>query len=84
MCNLAIKIPDEVLYDTKMNVDETTQFVRQMTALGYYTKRKVSIGYCSRIAGMTETEFLQFLGDNQVSVFRFEDDEELLRDIENA
>lgn len=34
-----------------------------MTALGYYTRRKVSIGYCAQIAGMTEGEFLVIIDD---------------------
>ena len=84
MCSIAIKIPDEVLYDTKMSDEETGEFVRQMTALGYYTRRKVSIGYCAQIAGMTEGEFISFLGQNKVSIFRFDSENELLRDIENA
>ena len=84
MCSIAIKIPDEVLYDTKMNADEASNFVREMTALGYYTKRKVSIGYCAQIAGMSEAEFMTFLGQNGISVFRYDSEEELLKDVENA
>ena len=44
----------------------------------------VSIGYCAQIAGMTEEEFISFLGKHQVDVFRFDNDEELLRDVANA
>ena len=34
--------------------------------------------------GMSEEEFILFLGKNQISIFRFDDENELLRDIENA
>ncbi len=84
MCSIAVKIPDEVLYDTKMSDAEAVEFASQMTALGLYTKRKVSIGYCAQIAGMTEPEFVSFLGRNNISIFRFDSEEELLKDIQNA
>ena len=58
MCQIALNIPEEVLYDTKMNQEQANQFARQAVALGYYTQSGVSIGYCSQIAGMTEEEFL--------------------------
>lgn len=67
-----------------MNVADATAFARKMVALGYYTRNQVSIGYCAEIAGMTEEEFMVFLGQNHVDVFHFEDDAELLRDITNA
>ena len=54
MCQIALNIPEEVLYDTKMNQEQANQFARQAVALGYYTQSGVSIGYCSQIAGMTE------------------------------
>lgn len=84
MCSIAVKIPNEVLYDTKMSDAEAVKFASQMTALGLYTRRKVSIGYCAQIAGMTEPEFVYFLGQNNISIFRFDSEEELLKDIENA
>ena len=84
MYQVQVNIPSEVLYDTHMKNEEATAFARQMVAIGYYTKNHVSIGYCAEIAGMTEEEFLLLLGRNQIDVFRFDDKEELLRDIENA
>ena len=46
----AFTIPDEVLYDTKMNEAETMDFVKKAVALRYYTKAGVSLGYCAMIA----------------------------------
>lgn len=60
MCQIALSIPDEVLYDTKMSHEQANQFARQSVALAYYTQSGVSIGYCSRIAGMTEEEFIKY------------------------
>ena len=61
MCQIAISIPDEVLFDTKMSREEANQFARRAVALGYYTQSGVSIGYCAQRAGRTEEEFLEEL-----------------------
>lgn len=47
MCQVAINIPNEVLFDTKMSQEEANQFARCAVALGYYTQNGVSIGYCA-------------------------------------
>ncbi|MCI8898289.1 MAG: UPF0175 family protein [Lachnospiraceae bacterium] len=84
MCQIAIDIPNEVLYDTKMNREEANRFARCAVALGYYTQSGVSIGYCAQIAGLTEEEFIQYLGKNQVSIFHFDNREEFLEELNNA
>ena len=56
MCSIAIKIPDEVLYDTKMTKDEANAFAKKATALMLYLKNHISIGYCAQIAGMSEED----------------------------
>ena len=38
MCELAIKIPDAVLYDTRMTKEQALSFARRAIALGYYTQ----------------------------------------------
>ncbi len=84
MCQVMIQVPNEVLYDTHMSRTEAAAFARKMVALGFYTRSHVSIGYCAEIAGMSEEEFMLFLGENQIDVFSFQDDEDLMRDIANA
>lgn len=84
MCQVLVDIPYEVLYDTHMDSVEATSFARKMVALGYYTHNRVSIGYCAEIAGLTEEQFIEFLGDNHIDIFRFDGDRELLRDVANA
>ena len=84
MCQIVLSIPDEVLYDTKMNKEQANQFARQAVALGYYTQSGVSIGYCSQIACMTEKEFIKYLGRNHISVFRFDNEKEFLEELNNA
>ena len=75
MCSIAIKIPDEVLYDTKMT---------KATALMLYLKNHISIGYCAQIAGMSEEDFIKYLGNNNISIFSFDDEAEFIEEMNNA
>lgn len=84
MCQIAINIPNEVLFDTKMNQEEAKLFARRAVALGYYTQSGVSIGYCAEIAGMTEEEFIKYLGKNHISIFHFDNKEDFLEELNNA
>ncbi|MBR3274750.1 MAG: UPF0175 family protein [Clostridia bacterium] len=84
MCRVSVDIPNEVLYDTHMSVSDAAAFARQMVALGYYTNNNVSIGYCAKIAGMSEEDFISFLGRHGVGIFESMTEADLLRDIANA
>lgn len=84
MCQIAFSVPDEVLFDTKMSREQANQFARRFVALGFYKQNGVSIGYCSQIAGMTEEEFIKYLGQNEISIFQFDDKEEFLEELEHA
>ena len=44
----------------------------------------MSIGYCAQIAGMTEEEFIKYLGKRKVSIFQFDNKAEFLEELENA
>jgi predicted HTH domain antitoxin len=81
MCQIAFSVPDEVLFDTKMSREQANQFARRYVALGFYKQNGVSIGYCSQIAGMTEEEFIKYLGQNEISIFQFDDKEEFLEEL---
>ena len=84
MCQVAIDIPDAVMYDTHMTQEETRRFVRRAVALVYYSKNGVSIGYCAQIAGMTEEDFIAYLGENHVSIFKYDDKTEFMEELNNA
>ena len=67
-----------------MKHEQANQFARRAVALGYYTQSGISIGYCAQIAGMTEEEFIKYLGQNHISIFRFDGQEEFLEELDNA
>ena len=84
MCSTLVKIPDEVLYDTKMTKDEVNSFAKKAVALMMYKKNHVSIGYCAKIAEMSKEDFIKFIGENGVSIFSFDSEEDFIRELDNA
>ncbi len=84
MCQIAIDIPEEVMYDTKMNKSQASAFARAAVALGYYTQSGVSIGYCAQIEGMSEEDFIKYLGANGVSIFKYESIDDLRAEVQDA
>ena len=84
MCQVAVNIPEAVLYDTRMSREEACRFAKRAVALGYYAQNGVSIGYCAQIAEMTEEEFIKYLGENRISIFQFDNKDEFLEELGNA
>lgn len=84
MYQVAVNIPEDVLFDKKMNFQDAEKFIRRVVAAEYFKNHGVSIGYCAEIAGMTEENFLKFLGENKISIFKFDDEQEFLNEAANA
>lgn len=82
MCQVAVKIPDAVLFDTHMTAEQTDSFVKQTLALHYYIKCHISLGYCAEIAGMTKKDFIKFLGENQISIFHYDNKNDFMEELE--
>ena len=84
MCQIAFSIPNEILYDTKQSQADALQFIRRSAALSYYVDRGISLGYASQIADMDKESFIKFLGENGVSIFRYDDEAEFKEELDNA
>lgn len=84
MYNVSVPIPDEVLFDAHLSKRKSEAYVRQAAALFYYTKLGISLGYCADIADMNKTDFIKLLSENGISIFEFENEDELSEDIANA
>ena len=81
---MAVTIPDAVLFDMGMTSGEAQDLAKRMTALGLYKYGGVSLGHCCEIAGMHKSDFVRFCGQNGVSVFHFDSEEEFNEDVANA
>ena len=84
MCQIAFNIPNEILYDTRQSKDEAIQFIRRSAAVSYYVNRGVSLGYAAQIADMDKESFIKYLGENGISIFKFDDENEFLEEVNNA
>ncbi len=84
MCEIAIQIPEEVLLMLHHDKVTMAQYVRLNLAIDLFLHNHVSVGYCAEISRCSEEEFIQELGKRSISIFQFESDDELMRDISNA
>ena len=84
MCVVSINVPEEILLDLHEDMNEFTEYMKKMRALDLYKNKKVSLGYCASVAGMTKEEFVQYLGINGVSIFSFASENEFLEELANA
>lgn len=84
MCQIAIDIPNEVLYDTRMSKQEANAFARKVVALCYYVQNGVSLGYCAQIAGLSKERFIRYLSEHNISIFHYDDEDEFNEELSNA
>jgi predicted HTH domain antitoxin len=57
--------------------------IKMFLAAKLYEDRKLSLGYCADLAGLSKRTFIELLGKYGVSIFS-QNAEELKSDIENA
>ena len=84
MYNVAVNVPEAVLYDTRMDERQVSMFAKRSVAVAYYTTMGVSLGYCAQIAEMTEEDFAKYLGERRVSLFHFDGEQEFEDEMNNA
>ena len=84
MYNVAVNVPDAVLYDTHMDEQQVSMFAKRSVAVVYYTMMGVSLGYCAQIAEMTEEDFAKYLGERRVSLFHFDGEQEFADELSNV
>lgn len=84
MCVVSIDVPEEILLDLHEDKNDFAEYMKKMLALDLYKNKRVSLGYCSSVAGMTKEEFVQYLSMNDVSIFSFASEDEFLEELQNA
>ncbi len=61
------------------------RFIRQSIAVSLYKRKTVPLRTCASLAGMPTEDFIKFLGEKQISIFQYEEGEELVwEDIEKS
>jgi predicted HTH domain antitoxin len=84
MVSVGFDVPQEILLDLKVTEKAFTDYARKYLALDLYKNKHISLGYCTELADMNEEDFIKFLGDNSVSIFGFEDEDDFLEELNNA
>lgn len=84
MCVVSINVPEEILLDLHEEESGFAEYIKKIVALDLYKNKKVSLGYCSSVAGMTKEDFVQYLSMNGVSIFSFASEDEFLEELKNA
>jgi len=79
-----IEFPEELLLSLRTDENELVQEMKRTIAVKYYVNRKLSIGQSAELADMTEEEFIKYLGKEKISIFRYDDINELSEDFNNA
>ena len=70
MCMVSINVPEEILLDLHEDKSGFAEYMRRMLALDLYKNKKVSLGYCASVAGMTKEEVLKATIDNPRKILK--------------
>lgn len=84
MCSVTFDVPEEILLDLHEDKNDFTDYIKNMVALDLYKNKKISLGYCARLAGMTKEDFIAYLGEQKVSIFHYDSEEDFLEELANA
>ena len=76
-----VEIPEEILASLKTSEDELIKEMKLALAVKYYKEKKLSVGQAAELAEMSEEDFIRYLGEEEISIFRYDDLEKLEEDI---
>lgn len=82
--NLHVNLPEEIILSLRESKENIVGDMKKTVAIKYYRERKLSLGQCSELAEMTKEKFIELLSTYNISIFDFENDEELSEDMKNA
>ena len=80
-----IELPEEILLSLRTDENEFIDEMKKTMAIKYYANKKLSIGQSAELADVSEEDFVKLLGKERISIFRFDNiEEELKEDLKNA
>lgn len=69
MCQVVFEIPNRLMNEAGMDEQGMNTFCRQMLAVGLYRQGRLSLGRCASMAGMSESDFIDFLDSMGVALY---------------
>ncbi len=82
--NTNITLSQEIVLSLRESSENIVKDMKMTVAVKYYKENKLSLGQCAELAKMSKEDFIQLLSSYKISIFNFDNDEELLGDIKNA
>ncbi|MFH1076881.1 MAG: UPF0175 family protein [Pseudomonadota bacterium] len=77
---IVFDVPEDVLASLRMGVKGLEHDMKRFLALHYFKNKRLSIGKAARLAGMNRFDFMDFLAEERVVLFDYDEsvaDEEL-------
>lgn len=65
-------IPEDIMVSINKNQKEVTEDLKKTLAIELYIMSKLSLGKCSRLAGMNKEEFVKLLHERGQSLFNWD------------
>jgi predicted HTH domain antitoxin len=81
---VSIEYPDELRVSLKYKRDEFADEIKKISVIKLYELGKISSGMAAKVLDISRVDFIELLGKYKVSIFSYEDKEELLEDVRNA
>lgn len=81
---ISITYPKSLANSLKLAEKEFEIEIKIISLIKLYELGKISSGTASKILGVTRLDFLEKIGEYQVSIFNFQDENELNEEIANA
>lgn len=82
--NTVVDLPQEIILTLRQSGEDIVIEMKKALALKYYQEQKLSLGHCAELAEMNKEDFIKYLSKYNITIFRFESEDELLEDIKNA
>lgn len=75
MATLNIYIPEEIIFVLKKDKKALEKDVSKLLALKLYSEKKLSLGKCAELTGMSKNDFVNYLGENGIDIYRYTEEE---------
>ncbi len=82
--NANVNLPEEIILALRQSSEDIILEMKRALAVKYYKEKKLSLGQSAELAEMNKEDFIKYLSTQQISIFRFETEDELVEDIKNA
>lgn len=66
-----------------MEIDAVLEKRRDLS-VKYYKENRLSLGQCAELSEMSKANFIKYLSKQEISIFRFKSQDEILEDLKNA